>query len=155
HLSEAETQTARAAAQIAKADQATRMVVEMTSLEGIMGREYALLEGQPPAVADAILEHYLPRYTGDKTPQSKPGVLLALADRLDSLVGLFAVGLAPTASADPFALRRAALGVVQILLAREISLDLRVLIDLVAKTQPVPVSDQVKADVLTFIGGRL
>jgi len=143
-------QTARDAAAIAKADQATRMVVEMTSLEGIMGREYALREGHPMPVADAILEHYRPREN-----VSPSGMLLALADRLDSLVGLFAVGLAPTASADPFALRRAALRVVQLLLEREIDVDLREAIKLIAGGQPVPVSEQVQADVLAFIAGRL
>src|SRR5690606_10012058 len=103
---------ARRAAELAKADLATQMVVEMTSLQGIMGRYYALHQGESPAVADAIFEHWLPRSAGDRLPDSRPGILLALTDRLDSLVGLFAAGLAPTASADPFALRRAALGVI-------------------------------------------
>ncbi|MEP7284554.1 MAG: glycine--tRNA ligase subunit beta [Chloroflexota bacterium] len=149
-LSADDHHTASQAAAIAKADQATRMVVEMTSLEGIMGREYALLEGQPDPIANAILEHYRPH---DKL--SPAGLLLALADRLDSLVGLFAVGLAPTASADPFALRRAALGVVQILLDNEIDLDLRQAIKIIAAGQPIAVSEQVQTDVLTFIAGRL
>ncbi len=148
----AEIQTAYTAAQIAKADQATRMVVEMTSLEGVMGREYALMEGQSAAVADAILAHYRPQ---DVRQVSPAGILLALADRLDSLVGLFAVGLAPTASADPFALRRAALGVVQVLLDNRIDLDLRQVIKIVAAHQPVPVSDEVQAEVVAFIAGRL
>ncbi len=142
--------TANEAAIIAKADQATRMVVEMTSLEGVMGREYALLEGHPRPVADAILEHYRPH---DRI--SPAGLLLAVADRLDSLVGLFAVGLAPTASADPFALRRAALGVVQVLLDQKVDLDLREAIRIVAAEQPVPVSDEVQTAVLAFIAGRL
>jgi glycyl-tRNA synthetase len=85
--------TASIAAGIAKADQGTRMVVEMTSLEGVMGREYAKLEGQSAAVAQAIFESYLPRYAGDTLPTSPAGQLLAVADRLDSLVGLFAVDL--------------------------------------------------------------
>jgi glycyl-tRNA synthetase len=152
-LDAASLRTAQAAAALAKTDQATRMVVEMTSLEGVMGREYALLEGQPQEVADAILEHYRPDASG---PRPGPaGTLLALADRLDSLVGLYAVGLAPTAAADPFAMRRAALGVVQILLNGEIDLDLREAIQIVAKGQPVPVSDDVQRDVLAFIAGRL
>jgi glycyl-tRNA synthetase len=151
-LSEADENTAKAAAPLAKADQATRMVVEMTSLEGIMGREYAKLEGWPEPVAEAILEGYQPQANGKPSPA---GALLALADRLDSLVGLFAVGLAPTASADPFALRRAALGIVQTLLDTEKSLDLREAIKIVAACQPVPVSDAVQAEVMTFITGRL
>ncbi|MCC7446239.1 MAG: glycine--tRNA ligase subunit beta [Anaerolineae bacterium] len=151
-LNVADMQTAYTAAQIAKADQATRMVVEMTSLEGVMGREYSLMEGHPAPVANAILAHYRPQ---DVRQLTSPGILLALADRLDSLVGLFAVGLAPTASADPFALRRAALGVVQVLLDNQIDLDLRQAIKIVAARQPVPVSDEVQADVVTFIAGRL
>ncbi len=149
-LSAADVKTAKQAAAIAKADQATRMVVEMTSLEGVMGRQYALLEGQSVEVADAILQHYRPQ-----GQLSKAGLALALADRLDSLVGLFAVGLAPTASADPFALRRAALGIVQTLLDNAIDLDLRDAIKIVAQCQPVAVSDNVQAAVLDFIGGRL
>jgi glycyl-tRNA synthetase len=147
--------TAKQAAQIAKADQATRMVVEMTSLEGIMGREYAKLEKQPAEVAQAIFEHYLPRSAGDILPETTAGILLSLADRLDSLVGLFAVDLVPTASADPFALRRAALGVVQVLIKAKLDIDLRQVIEIVASKQPITVSDARKADVLTFIAGRL
>jgi glycyl-tRNA synthetase len=150
-----EIRTASAAAAIAKADQGTRMVVEMTALEGVMGREYARLEGQPAPVAQAIFEHYLPRGAGDILPESPPGRLLALADRLDSLVGLFAVDLLPTASADPFALRRAALGVVQNLIDARQDIDLREAIAIVAGQQQVPVSDARKTDVLNFIASRL
>jgi len=147
--------TARRAAALAKADLATQMVVEMTSLQGVMGRYYALHQGEPPAVADAIFEHWLPRGAGDRLPESQPGILLALTDRLDSLVGLFAAGLAPTASADPFALRRAALGVIQIALEREVDLDLGHAVACVAGAQPVPVSEDVQRDVIAFIVGRL
>jgi glycyl-tRNA synthetase len=147
--------TAAAAAAIAKADQGTKMVVEFTSLEGVMGREYALLEGQPAEIAQAIFEHYLPRYAGDQLPTSTAGALLAIADRLDSLVGLFGVGLAPTASADPFALRRAALGIVQILINGGVDFDMRPAIEKVAAVQPVPVSDAACAEVLKFITARL
>jgi len=150
-----DTATARRAAALAKADLATQMVVEMTSLQGVMGRYYALHQGEPPAVADAIFEHWLPRGAGDRLPESRPGILLALTDRLDSLVGLFAAGLAPTASADPFALRRAALGVIQIALEREVDLDLGHAVACVAGAQPVPVSEDVQRDVVAFIVGRL
>ena len=108
--------TAQRAAALFKSDLATQMVVELTSLQGIMGREYARLSGEPDGVAHAIFEHYLPRYQGDMLPQTRAGLALGLANRLDSLVGLFAVGLAPTGSADPFGLRREALGVVQALI---------------------------------------
>lgn len=154
-LSTEDMAAAYRAAQLAKADLATQMVVEMTSLQGVMGRYYALAGGEPEEVATAIYEHWLPRGAGDDLPQSKPGIVLALTDRLDSLVGLFAAGLAPTASADPFALRRAALGVVQILLERGIDLDLAQAIARVAQAQPIPVSNDIQRDVLAFIAGRL
>lgn len=146
---------AQRAAALAKADLATQMVVEMTSLQGVMGYYYARQQGESDAVATAILEHWLPRFAGDRLPETKPGVLLALADRLDSLVGLFAAGLAPTGSADPFALRRAALGVVQIVLDYGIDIDLAEAIARTAEGQPIAVSADVQQDVLDFIVGRL
>jgi glycyl-tRNA synthetase len=154
-VSGADLKAAQRAAQVAKADLATQMVVEMTSLQGVMGRYYALHQGESQAVADAIFEHWLPRGAGDRLPESKPGILLALADRLDSLVGLFAAGLAPTATADPFALRRAALGVVQILTDRGIDLDLRLAVERVAAAQPIPASPEVQGGLIDFIVGRL
>jgi glycyl-tRNA synthetase len=154
-LSDSELDTAIRAARLAKADLATHMVVEMTSLQGMMGREYALRSGETPDVAQAIAEHYQPRQAGDALPESGPGIVVALADRLDSLVGLLAVGMAPTGSADPFGLRRAALGIVQILTGHRMSLDLRGVIGWVAETQPVPVSDEMQAAALEFIAGRL
>ncbi|MCY3833982.1 MAG: glycine--tRNA ligase subunit beta [Chloroflexi bacterium] len=145
---------AEQAAAIAKADLATSMVVEMTSLQGVMGREYALREGIAPAVADAIFEHWLPRGAGDSLPASDAGRLLALADKLDSLVGLFAVGLAPKSTSDPFGLRRNAHGIIQILVDRSLSVNLRRLILAVSKRQPVTVSSDVRAQVLAFFEGR-
>jgi glycyl-tRNA synthetase len=155
NLSESESQFARRAAHLCKADLATQMVVEITSLQGVMGREYALRQGEAPEVALAIFEHYLPRYAGDKLPESLPGIVVGLADRLDSLVGLFAVGLAPTGSADPFALRRAALGIVQVLVDKSVSLSLRELLKAAAQFQPVPVGDDIIAQAHEFIVGRL
>jgi glycyl-tRNA synthetase len=146
---------AQRAAHVAKADLATQMVVEMTSLQGTMGREYALLGGSTPDVADAIFEHWLPRGADDILPTSPAGTLLAIIDRLDSLVGLFAVGLAPKATADPYGLRRAALGIVQILTDKQIDVDLVEAVELVAAAQPVTVTDQARAQVVEFIGGRL
>ncbi len=147
--------TAHRAASMLKADLATQMVVEMTSLQGIMGREYALLAGHPREVADAIYEHWLPRFAGDKLPASHAGTILAIADRLDSLVGLFAAGLAPQATADPYGLRRAALGIIQIAVAGKLDLDLRRAVDLVAGVMPIPVTEEHKQQVLDFIAGRL
>jgi len=150
-----EQATARRAAQLCKADLATNMVVEMTSLQGIMGRYYALWGGEPEAVAQAIYEHYLPRFTGDAVPQSKAGLAVSLADRLDTLMGLFAAGLAPTGAKDPFAQRRAALGLVQALLAWDLDFDLRQGLAAAAKHLPIAASDQAKEAVLAFIVERL
>ena len=124
-LSLEETATALRAAGLCKSDLATSMVVEMTSLQGIMGREYALSSGESPAVAQAIFEHYLPRSSGDKRPASLPGLAVGLANRLDSIAGLFAVGLEPSGSADPFGLRRDALGIVQNLAEAGLSFSVR------------------------------
>lgn len=152
---EAEIATACAAAAVAKADLATSMVVEMTSLQGVMGREYALKDGAEPAVAQAIFEHWLPRGAADALPASDAGRLLAIADKLDSLVGLLAVGLAPKSTSDPYGLRRKALGLIQILLDRSLSIDLRALIRLVAAAQPVAVDARVRQQVFDFLSGRL
>jgi glycyl-tRNA synthetase len=146
---------AQEAAQIAKADLATQMVVEMTDLQGTMGRVYARQSGEPQSVADAVYEHWLPRGSGDALPESAAGTLLAVADRLDSLVGLFAAGLEPKATADPYGLRRAALGIIEILIEKEINVDLRALIDVVAAVQPIEATPEVRASVLAFIAGRL
>ena len=137
------------AAYLAKADLATQMVTEMTSLQGIIGREYALRSGENERVAVAIGEQY------QTVPQSKVGVALALTDRIDSLVGLFAAGLAPTGTKDPFALRRAAIGVVSPLLEHALDLDLVTAVDASAALQPITVSAETRAQVLEFISGRL
>ncbi len=155
NLSEAETHIASRAAHLCKADLATQMVVDITSLQGVMGREYALQQGESPEVAEAVFEHYLPRYAGDKLPESKPGVVVGLADKLDSLAGLFAVGLIPTGSADPFALRRAALGIVQVLVEKAVSVSVRALLQAAAQVQPVPAGDEAIAQAHTFIVERL
>jgi len=146
---------AQRAAHLCKADLGTQMVVEMTSLQGTMGRIYANLNGEDLAVSAAIYEHWLPRGAGDVLPSSAAGVLLALIDRLDSLTGLFGVGLAPTGSADPYALRRAALGLVQILIDRDLTFDLRRAISATATVQPTAISPEQQNAVLDFIIGRL
>jgi glycyl-tRNA synthetase len=154
-LTSAQASAAERAAHLCKADLAAQMVVEMTSLQGVIGRYYAIDSGEPGDVAQAIFEHYLPRSAEDALPESPAGTAVAIADRLDSLTGLFAAGLAPTGTRDPFALRRAALGVIQILLGRGISFDLREGIRLAASLQPIPVSEAVQAQLLEFITGRL
>jgi len=154
-LSEAETATAVRAAHLCKADLATQMVVELTSLQGEMGRAYALYSGEDPAVAQAIFEHYLPRLAGDRLPETLPGLVVGLADRLDSLAGLFSVGLKPSGSADPYGLRRAALGIVQILAGAGISFDLREGLREAAALLPVAAAEGAQAETLAFIVQRL
>lgn len=146
---------AQRASHIAKADLGTQMVVEMTSLQGIMGREYALREGYPAEVAQAIFEHWLPRGAGDQLPQSQAGILLALVDKLDSLAGLFAAGLAPKSTSDPYGLRRAALGLIQILIHREIDVNLRDALEIAAGAQPINVDYNTYAQLQEFLSGRL
>ncbi|KAA0257922.1 MAG: glycine--tRNA ligase subunit beta, partial [Chloroflexi bacterium] len=140
---------ARRAAHLMKADLVTQMVTEMTSLQGVIGGEYALRSGEQKDVAAAIAEQY------QTVPQTKPGLVIALADRIDSLVGLFAAGLAPTAAKDPFALRRAAIGVVQPLIEHDLDFDLTEAIKKSAKTQPIKVADEMQEQILEFIAGRL
>jgi len=148
-LSPEEATIAIRAVRLAKADLAT------TSLQGVMGEHYALVGGESPAVATAVREHYLPRSAGDALPQTAPGLAVGLADRLDSLAGLFAIGLKPTGTADPFGLRREALGVVQTLMGREIRFDLRVGLRAAAELLPVTASEESLSDALDFIVGRL
>ena len=110
---------ARRAAELSKADLVTGMVTEFTELQGIMGREYALLDGESPAVACAIDEQYMPRFAGDELPQTPLGVALSVADKIDNIVGTFSQGRIPTGSQDPFGLRRQALGLVLMLIEQE------------------------------------
>jgi glycyl-tRNA synthetase beta chain len=112
-----ETSFAVRAAHLAKADLLTSVVVEFPTLQGVMGRYYALSSGEEAQVAEAIVEHYRPRFAGDDVPASLPGRIVALADKLDTIAGIFAAGMQPTGSADPYALRRSAIGVLQIALA--------------------------------------
>lgn len=119
------------AAKLAKADLVTGMVTEFTELQGVMGREYALLDGETKAVAQAIDEHYMPRFAGDSQPASVAGRIVSLADKIDTIVGTFSRGLIPTGSQDPFALRRQALGIVNMLKEAQYHISLS---QLVAKT---------------------
>ncbi len=116
------------AAQLSKSDLLSEMVGEFPDLQGLMGRYYALAQGENETVAHAIEQHYWPRMAGDSLPESKEAASLALADRLDTLAGIFAIGAKPTGNKDPFGLRRAALGVVRILVERGFALDLRALV---------------------------
>ena len=154
-LDEEELAASRRAAELCKADLATKMVVEMTSLQGVMGYYYALESGEDPAVAAAIREHYAPASAGDPGPETRPGLVVGLADRLDSLVGLFAAGLAPTGSKDPFAQRRAALGLVSSLIDWDEDLDLVRMVEAAAGELPIPADHSAREECLEFIRGRL
>ncbi len=116
------------AAQLAKTDLVTDMVGEFPELQGIMGRYYALNDGLPADVADAIEDHYKPRFAGDTLPRNTTGVVVALADKLETLVGMFGIGNLPTGDRDPFALRRHALGVIRMLVEKDLPLDLGTLL---------------------------
>jgi glycyl-tRNA synthetase beta chain len=118
------------AAGLCKLDLLSHMVGEFASLQGIMGRYYALHDGEDAGVADAIEQHYWPKFAGDKLPESGESIALALADRLDALVGIFATGEKPTGVKDPYALRRAALGVLRILIERQLDIPLQTLLDI-------------------------
>lgn len=141
------------AALLAKCDLETGMVFEFTELQGVMGREYALLDGEDPRVARAIHEHYLPVQAGGELPGDDVGALVSIADKIDSICGCFGVGLVPTGTADPFALRRSAIGILNIILDRGYRLSLPALIRrslalLGAKlTRPAA---EVEAEVLEF-----
>lgn len=152
---QAEAQAARRAAELCKADLVTHMVVEMTALQGTVGRYYALHSGEDEIAAEAIFEHYLPRFSGDLLPVGKAGLVVGLADRLDTLAGLFAAGLAPSGTKDPFAQRRAALGLVQSLTGWDLDFDLREGLKLASALLPVEAGAQSQADCLEFIAGRM
>ncbi len=154
-LDETQLQTARRAAALCKADLGTKMVVEMTSLQGQMGRYYALKSGESEAVAEAVLDHYLPRYSGDQLAGSLPGLAVGLADRLDTLAGLFAANLAPTGNKDPFAQRRTALGLIQNLIAWDLDFDLQIGLKSAGEHQSIPVPPESQQIVLEFIIERL
>lgn len=118
------------AAKLCKADLVTGMVFEFTELQGVMGREYAKVSGENENVAEAIFEHYLPRFAGDMLPATKSGIVLSIADKLDSIAGFFAIGIQPTGSQDPYALRRQALGIINILMDNNLDISLRELVSL-------------------------
>jgi glycyl-tRNA synthetase beta chain len=129
-------QVARAA-QLAKCDLQSAMVGEFPELQGIMGAYYAAADGEPAEVAAAVREHYQPRGAGDALPATRTGIAVALADKLDTLAGIFAIGQKPSGTKDPFGLRRAAIGCLRIILEKRLELDLRPFIDAALEAQPV------------------
>ena len=147
---------AERAARLAKCDLLTQMVQEFPELQGIMGRYYALHDQEALEVAHAQEEQYLPRFAGDRLPTTATGRTLALAERLDTLIGIFAIGQAPSGAKDPFALRRAALGVLRILIEGKLDLDLQTLLERAAtRFEPAIHADNAVETVFEFIMDRL
>jgi len=144
------------AAALCKCDLVTSMVFEFPDLQGIMGRYYALHDGEDDRVATALYEQYQPRFAGDDLPASETGQALAIAERLDTLVGIFALGKTPTGDKDPFGLRRSALGLLRILIEKQLDLDLRTLIDTAATNFPAALKAHTAGDALfSFMMERL
>ncbi|MBB5337372.1 glycine--tRNA ligase subunit beta [Pectinatus brassicae] len=141
-LDQQEITAAKRAALLAKADLVTGMVCEFTELQGIMGREYALLDGETPAVATAIDEHYMPRSATDNMPSTIAGKVVSLADKIDNITATFSRGLIPTGSQDPFALRRQALGIVNTLIESKLNLSLSAFIAKAMELLNVPADKQ-------------
>ncbi|MCW8936126.1 MAG: glycine--tRNA ligase subunit beta [Gammaproteobacteria bacterium] len=147
---------AKRAGLLSKCDLMTEMVCEFSDLQGIMGRYYAINDGEPAEVADALDEQYMPRFAGDNLPKGKTGQIVSLADKLDTLLGIFAIGQKPTGEKDPFALRRAALGSLRILIECDLDLDLKIMLSYAAKAYAGQVDAQ-KAieEVINFMLERL
>ncbi|KAJ1257510.1 hypothetical protein BS78_10G001800 [Paspalum vaginatum] len=143
------------AAALAMSDLATSIVTEFTSLAGIMARHYALRDGIPEEIAEALFEITLPRFSGDVFPRTDAGIVLAVADRLDSLVGLFGAGCQPSSANDPFGLRRITYGLVQILIENKKSFDLRRALTLIAEAQPIEIENDIIDEAVKFVTRRL
>lgn len=152
-----ENEDTKRAAKLCKADLVTGMVFEFTELQGIMGREYAKVSGENEAVSEAIFEHYLPRFAGDILPKTNPGISLSIADKLDSIAGFFAIGIQPTGSQDPYALRRQALGIINIIMDSKIDVSLKSLVELALEnyTNIEFNKEEVTAQMLEFFKERI
>jgi glycyl-tRNA synthetase beta chain len=146
---------ARRAAELSKCDLLTLMVGEFPELQGLMGKYYAQHDNEPPEVCAALEEQYWPRFAGDRTPETRTGIALAFADKIDTLAGIFAIGQKPSGTRDPFGLRRAALGVLRTILERQLDLDLRQLIETAVAAQPVEKKPEVPEEVWTYVVERL
>jgi len=145
---------AKLAGELSKADLNSEMVGEFDTMQGIMGFYMAQREGQPEEVANALYEQYLPRFAGDSLPQSKTGMAVSLADKIDTLVGIFGIGQKPSGTKDPYALRRATLGVLRIIIEHELALDLRELLDKAAEQLGERIDAAQVDDAFEFIKGR-
>ncbi|PHR65669.1 glycine--tRNA ligase subunit beta [Alcanivorax sp.] len=145
---------AKLAGELSKGDLNSEMVGEFDTMQGIMGFYLAQREGQPDEVAKALYEQYLPRFAGDTLPQSKTGMAVSLADKIDTLVGIFGIGQKPSGTKDPYALRRATLGVLRIIIENELALDLRELLDQAAAQLGERIDANQVEDAFDFIKGR-
>jgi glycyl-tRNA synthetase beta chain len=156
-LAPADKEVAVRGALLCKADLVTEMVGEFPQLQGVMGREYALLSGEDRAVAQTIFEHYLPRFAGDELPASPAGAMVSIADKIDTIVGCFGVGLIPTGTSDPFALRRQTLGIINIILGKGYRCSLRKIMEAalgLLREKITRSGDEVLTDCLAFFRGR-
>lgn len=147
-------------AHICKFDLVTQMVYEFPELQGIMGEDYARIAGEKDTVAKAIREHYQPRFSGDSSPESLAGTMVSIADKIDTIAGCFAIGIVPTGSQDPYALRRQAAGIVQMMLDHNLSLTLSTLFELAIKVYEDAgllkrTAEEVKSDLYEFFGLRV
>jgi len=146
---------AKRAALLAKCDLVTLMVGEFPELQGVMGRYYAERDGEPAEVCAAIEEHYWPRFAGDRLPQSQAGISVSIADKLDTIAGIFAIGQKPSGAKDPFALRRLALGILRINIERSLELDLLHLVEAAVGAQPVAAGAEVVPEIWSYLMERL
>jgi len=142
---------------LCKADLETHMVCEFAELQGVMGREYALIQGEDSVVSKAIYEHYMPLYAGGDLPETEEGAIVGIADKMDTITGCFGVGLIPTGTSDPYALRRQALGIINIIIDKNYRLELDTLADksisiLGEKLKRTP--EETRSDVMNFLKGR-
>lgn len=146
---------AQRAADLSKCDLVTEMVLEFTDLQGIMGAHYAANDGEDAEVAQSLNEQYMPRFAGDELPATQTGMALAIADRIDTLVGIFGIGQRPTGDKDPFALRRATIGILSILVKNKLDIDLKALIELsIAQHGDLPKAEGLADDVLNYMLDR-
>ena len=153
---QADAESAVRAARLAKADLLTDMVGEFPSLQGTMGRYYSLADGESSEVAQAIEEQYLPKQSGGALPKSLAGQILSVAEKLDSLVGIFSAGLIPSGDKDPYGLRRSALGLIRVLVEKKLDLDILRLIDVAVQQLPEKLhNDQLADEISSFIHDRL
>lgn len=154
-----DSKTAGRGAMLAKADLISEMVSEFDELQGTMGRYYADLDGEPKVIGECVEQHYWPKFAGDQLPESKEAQAVALADKLDSLVGIYGAGEVPTGDKDPFGLRRAALGILRLLIDKQHTLTLSSLVSAAAQTyqdqQDITIDTDAQAEIVDFVRGRL